>query len=67
MIACRLSLKESDYAAWLDASVDTENVAALMRPFNSAAMECYPVSPAVNNVRNETLACLSKSRSSRRR
>jgi putative SOS response-associated peptidase YedK len=28
-------------------------VDALLRPYAAAGMECYPVSTAVNNVRNE--------------
>ena len=33
-------------------------VAALLAPYPSGSMECYSVSPVVNNARNETVACV---------
>jgi hypothetical protein len=35
-------------------------VDALLRPYAAAEMECYPVSAAVNNARNETPACVER-------
>ena len=40
-----------DYARWLDPA--STEVADLIAPFPSAAMAYYPVSPRVNNVRND--------------
>ena len=54
-----LILREADFAAWLDVKVP-RTVDALLRSYASAEMECYPVSTAVNNVRNETAACLER-------
>ena len=33
---------------------------ALLRPYAAAEMECYPVSTAVNNVRNERAECVER-------
>ena len=35
-------------------------VDALLRPYAAAEMECYPVSTAVNNVRNEGVVCVER-------
>ena len=35
-------------------------VDALLRPYAAAEMECYPVSTAVNNVRNERAECVER-------
>src|SRR4051812_26504494 len=48
-----LILREEDFAAWLDVGTNQRTVDALLRPYSAAEMECYPVSTAVNNVRNE--------------
>ena len=42
------------------ASAPPATVDALLRPYAAAEMECYPVSPAVNNVRNETAECVER-------
>jgi putative SOS response-associated peptidase YedK len=55
-----LILREQDYAAWLDVKAGRNAVDALLRPYAAAEMECYPVSTAVNNVRNETSACVER-------
>src|SRR6185369_12290160 len=39
-----LILREEDFARWLDASTKQRTVDALLRPYASAEMECYPVS-----------------------
>src|SRR5262245_4917911 len=65
-----LILREEDFAAWLDAGTSQRAVDALLRPYASGEMECYPVSTAVNNVRNEGEACVERSvrrRSQRRK
>src|SRR5262245_50229123 len=55
-----LILREEDFAAWLDVTAQHQAVDALLRPYAAAKMECYPVSTAVNNVRNETMECLEQ-------
>ena len=47
-------LAVEDYDRWLDPTlVDTENVQPLLKPCPSQWLQAYPVSPAVNNSRNE--------------
>jgi putative SOS response-associated peptidase YedK len=47
-------LHREDEALWLDRTVqDTEAVLPLLRPYESDAMDAYPVSYLVNDVRNE--------------
>lgn len=55
-----LILREADFAAWLDGSTGQRAVDALLRPYAAAEMECYPVSTAVNNVRNERAECVER-------
>jgi putative SOS response-associated peptidase YedK len=55
-----LILREEDYAAWLDVKSAADTVAALLAPYPSGSMECYPVSSVVNNARNETVACVER-------
>lgn len=44
---------------WLDRSVtDTGRLLSLLEPYPSEAMEVYPVSPIVGNVRNDVPACI---------
>jgi putative SOS response-associated peptidase YedK len=40
-------------AAWLSANVDLDGALDLVRPFPDGLLEVYPVSPRVNNARNE--------------
>ena len=48
-----------DYDLWLDPSLqDGRHVQHLLRPYESEAMQLYPVSKTVNNPRNETPACI---------
>lgn len=44
-------LDPADFDAWLDG--DRETALALLKPFDPAAMEAYPVDPRVGNVRND--------------
>ena len=55
-----LILREADFAAWLDVTTRQRAVDALLRPYAVAEMECYPVSTAVNNVRNEIKECVKR-------
>src|SRR5262245_34590132 len=55
-----LILSEQDYATWLDPETSQRAVEALMRPYAAREMECYPVSTAVNSVRNETVTCVER-------
>jgi putative SOS response-associated peptidase YedK len=55
-----LILREADFAAWLDAKTNQRAVDVLLRPYAAAEMECYAVSTAVNNVRNEMAACVER-------
>jgi len=55
-----LILMEEDFAAWLDLTTSPQAVDALLRPYAAAEMESYPVSMAVNNLRNETAECVER-------
>jgi putative SOS response-associated peptidase YedK len=48
-----------DYDDWLDPSLHIiERLNALLRPFPPEEMEAYPVSPLVNNPRNDQPECV---------
>jgi putative SOS response-associated peptidase YedK len=47
-------LPETAYAAWLDPKSDIEQVNGLLRPYPADHVRCWPVSTAVNQVRNNT-------------
>lgn len=52
-------LVAKDYDDWLDPSLQTvERLNALLRPFPAEDMEAYPVSPIVNNPRNDQPECV---------
>ena len=55
-----LILRDEDFAVWLDATATRRVVDALLRPYAAAEIECYPVSTAVNNVRNERAECVER-------
>jgi len=55
-----LILREEDFAAWMDVATSQRVVDALLWPYAAAEMECYPVSTAVNNVRNEMAECVER-------
>jgi putative SOS response-associated peptidase YedK len=40
-------------AAWLSADVNLDGALELVKPFPDGRLEVYPVSPLVNNARNE--------------
>jgi putative SOS response-associated peptidase YedK len=51
-------LSPDDYDLWLDPGVnDPAHVAELLKPFDARLMRVYPVSSAVNNVKNEGPEC----------
>jgi putative SOS response-associated peptidase YedK len=52
-------LPESAYEQWLTPEeVDSQNLSALLRPFDASQMETYPVSRMVNNPRNDHPNCI---------
>jgi putative SOS response-associated peptidase YedK len=52
-------LDPPDYGLWLDPAVqDVELIQSLLRPYPAEAMIAYPVSPAVNNARNDVPQCI---------
>jgi putative SOS response-associated peptidase YedK len=54
-------LPPADYDAWLDVEgTGVEAAKALLRPYPAAAMAAHPVSPRVNNARNDDAACLAR-------
>jgi len=55
-----LILREEDLAGWLDVGTNQRAADALLRPYAAAEMECYPVSTAVNSVRNERAECVER-------
>ncbi|MFZ0548224.1 MAG: SOS response-associated peptidase family protein, partial [Candidatus Promineifilaceae bacterium] len=53
-------LAPEDYELWLDPFAQHPGeVQSLMRPYPSEEMTFYPVSPHVNNPRNEDPACIA--------
>jgi putative SOS response-associated peptidase YedK len=50
-------LPTADYRSWLDPAATSDDLGALLRPYE-APLEADPVSTAVNNVRNDTPDCL---------
>jgi putative SOS response-associated peptidase YedK len=52
-------LAPSDYARWLYPEVKKpELLRLLLRPFAADLMTAYPVSPVVNNPRNDSAKCI---------
>jgi putative SOS response-associated peptidase YedK len=51
-------LPAEQYAQWLDSTQPAESLHALLHPYPADAMAAYPVSRTVNNVRNDSPACL---------
>ncbi len=48
-----------DYDLWLDPSLqEGDRLQSLLRPYETDAMQLYPVSKTVNSPRNETPACI---------
>lgn len=53
-------LPPEDYRAWLDPSdYEAEVLQAMLRPYESEAMERYPVSTVVNKPQNDTPDCMA--------
>jgi putative SOS response-associated peptidase YedK len=46
-------LEADDWDAWLDEGATLAELRPLLRPYPAEALEMYPVSPAVNNVRSQ--------------
>ena len=53
-------LEGDEVARWLDPASNFADLEALMRPLGDADLEAYPVSKAVNNVRNDAPALLEE-------
>lgn len=52
-------LDYKEYDLWLDPRVEEpERLRPLLRPSSSEALMAYPVSPLVNNPRNDTPDCV---------
>ena len=52
-------LHPDDYDLWLDPTLqESRHLQHLLRPYESDAMQIYPVSQTVNNPRNETPECI---------
>jgi len=53
-------LEPSDFDLWLDPGMkDASIISELLKPFDAAAMRCYPVSTRVNQVLNDDAECAS--------
>ncbi len=52
-------LTEEEEKTWLSAR-DFQNVKQLLRPYEAEKMKAYPVSPLVNNVKNDSPLCISE-------
>jgi len=56
-------LPPEEYDLWLDRNIiDPEKLNPLYQPYPADLMEMYPVSPLVNNPRNESPACIERLR-----
>jgi putative SOS response-associated peptidase YedK len=54
-------LSADNFPTWLDtANKDKATLQELLRPCNSELLEAFPVSPLVNNPRNESPKCLER-------
>jgi len=52
-------LDPKQYNEWLDSTLyGTEQLKALLKPFPPEEMEAYPISPLVNNPRNDSPLCI---------
>ncbi|MHB0959871.1 MAG: SOS response-associated peptidase [Pirellulaceae bacterium] len=52
-------LNHDDYASWLDPGhTDRESLQSLLRPYDSADLEAYPVSTLVNSPRMDSPECI---------
>ena len=52
-------LRTQDYETWLDCRLqDPQNLSSLLQPYPPEEMEAFPVSPLVNNPKNDCAACI---------
>jgi putative SOS response-associated peptidase YedK len=51
-------LMSEDYDRWLGPTTITEDLKAMLKPYDPAFMEAYAVSRAVNSVKNDTQECI---------
>ena len=51
-------LLADDYDRWLDPQAQTDELLALLRPYDPALMEAYAVNRAANNVKNDNEQCI---------
>jgi putative SOS response-associated peptidase YedK len=51
-------LMSEDYDRWLNASTDTHELKAMLKPYDPSLMEAYAVSRIVNSVKNDTEECI---------
>lgn len=51
-------LDPADFDAWLDPALSANDALSLLRPAPDEAVDAYPVSTRVNNVRNDDEACI---------
>lgn len=48
-------LNERNENIWLDKSIDTSKLITMLNPYPPEFIEAYPVSPAVNNIKNDSV------------
>jgi putative SOS response-associated peptidase YedK len=51
-------LQPEEFGGWLDPGTPGERLRQMLRPYPSARTKAYPVSPRVNNVRNDDPGCI---------
>lgn len=53
-------LKPEQYSAWLDCNVAVPVISSFLGPYDSAEMQCYPVSTICNSPVNDLPACIRR-------
>jgi putative SOS response-associated peptidase YedK len=51
-------LLAEDYDRWLDPNSGTDELLALLRPYDAKLMEAYAVNRTVNSVKNDNERCI---------
>ena len=51
-------LMSEDYDRWLGPTTSTDDLKAMLKPYDPALMEAYAVNRAVNSVKNDTEECI---------
>ena len=51
-------LMSGDYDRWLGSTTSTDDLKAMLKPYDPALMEAYAVNRAVNSVKNDTEECI---------